>query len=409
MKRKKTIHLHRIIVYVMFLVIGISSKQVEAKLNTGNVKVTSQRLSSATDIGGITTWTVSQEHFIPLGSEVSLCWDDIGMDLNETEPLQITITNPNGTEYAGPAWSIHNHYVYPGTTGTLGWRYITGPGHDSYGTISTYFGPFSEYDIDVAAADKGVKFVGYAAITFSESDPTGLYTGTIKIGDEELTTSWYMIDQPINIKSNLMDQSLNAGDTATFEVTATGTNLSYQWYYNTVDSYEGGKAIAGATDASYTIDKALTEYDGRYYYCQVSNYSADDTYRKVTKYSSRAYLTVKGDPVVTPITVTDKKTKAVKKLNLTGKLLSVKSKTKRKIIIKWKKLKGITGYQIHICKDKRFRKSVIRREYKAKKQSVKISNLLSGKKYYVRLRPYKNEKGSVIYGKWSKVKKTKVK
>ena len=99
MKRKKTIHLHRIIVYVMFLVIGISSKQVEAKLNTGNVKVTSQRLSSATDIGGITTWAVSQEQSIPLGSEVSLCWDDIGMDLNETEPLQITITNPNGTEY----------------------------------------------------------------------------------------------------------------------------------------------------------------------------------------------------------------------------------------------------------------------------------------------------------------------
>ena len=41
--------------------------------------------------------------------------------------------------------------------------------------------------------------------------------------------------------------------------------------------------------------------------------------------------------------------------------------------------------------------------------SLKINNALSGKTYYMKIRAYKNIGGKKCYGKWSKVKKVKVK
>lgn len=48
-----------------------------------------------------------------------------------------------------------------------------------------------------------------------------------------------------------------------------GAALSYQWYGNTVESYTGGIAIAGATDACFTIPDTLAA-GTHYYYCTVS-------------------------------------------------------------------------------------------------------------------------------------------
>lgn len=44
-----------------------------------------------------------------------------------------------------------------------------------------------------------------------------------------------------------------------------------------------------------------------------------------------------------------------------------------------------------------------------KKTSCTIKKLKSKKTYYVRVRAYKNVKGKIIYGKWSQIKKMKVK
>lgn len=84
-----------------------------------------------------------------------------------------------------------------------------------------------------------------------------------------------------------------------------------------------------------------------------------------------------------------------------------KSTKKRKITFKWKKTTG-TGYQYQWSTSKNFKKNYLTKT--TKKTSVTISTSKSKKTYYVRVRAYKtHSNGKKYYGKWSKVKKVKVK
>lgn len=83
-----------------------------------------------------------------------------------------------------------------------------------------------------------------------------------------------------------------------------------------------------------------------------------------------------------------------------------KSTKKRKITFKWKKTTG-TGYQYQWSTSKNFKKNYLTKT--TKKTSVTISTSKS-KTYYVRVRAYKtHSNGKKYYGKWSTVKKVKVK
>lgn len=92
-----------------------------------------------------------------------------------------------------------------------------------------------------------------------------------------------------------------------------------------------------------------------------------------------------------------------------GRLKKVSSPKKRTIKIKWKKMKGITGYQIYVSRKKDFSRKTIQRYLKKKKSSATLSFLKSKKIYYVKMRPYKKSGKNKIYGTWSKVKKVKIK
>lgn len=84
-----------------------------------------------------------------------------------------------------------------------------------------------------------------------------------------------------------------------------------------------------------------------------------------------------------------------------------KSTKKRKITFKWKKTTG-TGYQYQWSTSKNFKKNYLTKT--TKKTSVTISTSKSRKTYYVRVRAYKtHSNGTKYYGKWSTVKKVKVK
>ena len=62
-----------------------------------------------------------------------------------------------------------------------------------------------------------------------------------------------------------MDQTVNEGFTATFSITATGTDpLGYQWQKDSVD-------ISGATGASYTTPATTLDDDGAQFTCTVTN------------------------------------------------------------------------------------------------------------------------------------------
>ena len=74
------------------------------------------------------------------------------------------------------------------------------------------------------------------------------------------------------------------------------------------------------------------------------------------------------------------------------------------IKIKWKKVNGINGYQIQYSTNKEFKKA---KEIAIKSKtttSKTIKNIGNSKKYYIRIRSYKKNKGKNIYSNWSKNK-----
>lgn len=87
-----------------------------------------------------------------------------------------------------------------------------------------------------------------------------------------------------------------------------------------------------------------------------------------------------------------------------------KSSKKKTLLVQWKKISGVTGYQVQLARNKKFTKG--KKTYTVKKAKVtkKTINKLKRKKtYYVRVRGYRTVKGKKHYGGWSKYKKTKVK
>ena len=76
---------------------------------------------------------------------------------------------------------------------------------------------------------------------------------------------------------------------------------------------------------------------------------------------------------------------------------------------KWKKGKDIDGYEIEYSLKKTFKGSKKVTISKAKTTNFTLEGLKSKKKYYVRIRTFKTEKGKKYYSEWSKAlsKKTK--
>lgn len=104
-------------------------------------------------------------------------------------------------------------------------------------------------------------------------------------------------------------------------------------------------------------------------------------------------------------TSSSSKQKKVKKpAKVTGLQLTWESK---KLYIEWNGKTSNSGYQIQCAQNRKFT-----RGKKTKNSTVdlcRFSGLKKGKTYYVRVRAYKKSSGKKIYGKWSKVKKIKIK
>lgn len=89
----------------------------------------------------------------------------------------------------------------------------------------------------------------------------------------------------------------------------------------------------------------------------------------------------------------------------TIKKLKVKKKT---LTVTWNRKKQISGYEIQISKNKKFKK-VLRKNVKASINKITFKKLKSKTKYYVRIRTYCVIDGKKTYSKWSRVKSKIVK
>lgn len=90
----------------------------------------------------------------------------------------------------------------------------------------------------------------------------------------------YYVEAPA-ISAQPKDASVKAGEKAVFEVTATGTDLTYQWQIDRNDG-KGFVNLNGATGASYTSGVTDMDCNGFKYQCIISNVAGSVTTETVT-------------------------------------------------------------------------------------------------------------------------------
>lgn len=88
------------------------------------------------------------------------------------------------------------------------------------------------------------------------------------------------------------------------------------------------------------------------------------------------------------------------------KKLKVKNKKKKSVTLSWKKVVGAKGYWLQYAINKKFKK---KKSKFVKKTKYTVKKLKRKKKYYFRVRAYKLDGKKKVYGKWSGVKKVKIK
>ena len=123
-----------------------------------------------------------------------------------------------------------------------------------------------------------------------------------------------------------------------------------------------------------------------------------------------ADTTATNAPTTKPTVVTTKKSITVvdKKIVAPGKVKITKAKnvSKKKIKLTCKKQSKALVYQVKYSIYKSFRKPKTKATMKC---SYTLSGLKKKKTYYIKVRGYTLKKGKRLYGKWSTVKKVKVK
>ena len=121
-----------------------------------------------------------------------------------------------------------------------------------------------------------------------------------------------------------------------------------------------------------------------------------DTGMVAIKNTGTAVITIKAGNVSKKVTVKVSPKKQTVK--------AVKAAKGKKLSVKWAKDKMSSGNQVHIGKDKKFKKNV--KSKNVSKASYTFKKLKAGRKYYARVRSYKKSGNEILYGAWSKVKKS---
>ncbi len=88
-----------------------------------------------------------------------------------------------------------------------------------------------------------------------------------------------------------------------------------------------------------------------------------------------------------------------------GSIKTLRNYAKKKVRCKIKNIAGATGYQVYFATNKKFKK---KKKINVKKTTFIMKNLKKKKTYFVKVRAFYEKNGNRIYGKWSKVKKVKI-
>lgn len=125
--------------------------------------------------------------------------------------------------------------------------------------------------------------------------------------------------------------------------------------------------------------------------------------------ASKPNTTTAAKPATKPATTAKKPNTTATKVKLAKQTTKVKANGKKKIKVSWKKDKKASGYEITYSTKKSFKgkKTIVVKSNKITSKVVK--KLTSKKKYFVKVRSYKQVGKTKTYGTYSKVKTVKVK
>ena len=215
---------------------------------------------------------------------------------------------------------------------------------------------------------RNIDTIGYRAFAGCDS----LKSITIRSFDVILEPQCFGYDESGNKYS---DFTIFCYDGSTAEEYAKDNGINYSIISNAFESSDNSEKTGSAEN---------------------SNSSASDT-SKPSPYqnASKSITSVKAIQV--------KKAK-IKKVKKTSK--------KRQLKVKWKKIRGVSGYQIKCGLNRKMKKGKKVVYVKANRSYKVIKGLKSKKTYYIKIRAYKkyvSVKGKELwaYGKWSNIKKTK--
>lgn len=284
-------------------------------------------------------------------------------------------------------------------------------------------------------------------ITSFEANTKYSYNVYVKLTDEGYN-SGYRFNENTNIVVNGVTYKFNN------ETTSLGLNGETIWYYNLLDMTPNNDnpCINGHTKAR-TVTKATINKNGKIVTtCSVCKKTLSTAI--IPKISSvklsNSTFTYNGKVIKPSVIVKDSKGKKINNSNYTvayskglknvgnykvtikfkgnysgtvnktftiipkSTTLTNLSSSKKKVTVKWKKQVSQTnGYQLQYSLNSNFKSAKLLNVTNNKATSKSISNLKSKKKYYVRIRTYKNVKvngkSTKLYSTWSKSLNVKVK
>lgn len=135
---------------------------------------------------------------------------------------------------------------------------------------------------------------------------------------------------------------------------------------------------------------------------------------KVASVNTAGLLTITGKGSAVIKAVTQNGAVGSRSITVKSKLASVKLKKiqagKKKLVIRWKAVNKVKGYQIQYGTKKNFKSGVKKVTVKgASKKSKTIHKLKSKRRYYIRIRSYTTKNGKKLYSAWSEAKSAKTK
>ncbi len=309
---------------------------------------------------------------------------------------------------------------------TQGWNKNSGGNIDQSGWIvghankRWYIGQLNDGTYILKNKHSGL-FVECKGGTIANGTNIQQYTGNFENNNFKNAQKWVLT------KSNVMDTSivqLGANDRiiSTFWTRQDKYNDGFQIRYATKKDMSNAKVVTDPYTSS--LGKSVSGFKpSTTYYVQVRTYKhptgsdgwfhsawspiqtvkttkAKDTSNQVIVPSAQPGQSNTSNNTAKPVKVTTKST-SITKL----------TKGKKSFTVKWKaQKKYATGYQAQWSTDKKFKKGVKSKFVKgAKKTSLKVAKLKGGKKYYVKVRAYKQMGKTKYYSSWSKVKTVKTK